>query len=250
MNIIFFDTETTGNGAKDRLCQLAIKERGVDEPLLNATYKPPLPISLIAMSIHHITEKMLEGRPSFSLAEEYPAIKDLFEHHETVAVAHNASFDIGMLAREGVKPRNVICTYKVARAIDSAEEFEQYKLQYLRYFFGIDIDANAHDAFGDVLVLEGVFEHLLGRLIEQTGSEEAALAHMLAISNRPMLFTTLRFGKYNGKRLEDIARADRRYLEWLLREKKKDAEGEGDWIFSLEHYLSPKDPDLEEAIPF
>ena len=65
MKIIFFDTETTGNGDTDRLCQLAVKERGVSAPILNATYKPPLPISIESMAIHHITEKMVAARPLF-----------------------------------------------------------------------------------------------------------------------------------------------------------------------------------------
>ena len=44
MRIIFLDTETTGNSDTDRLCQLAVKERYIDEPLINALYKPPVPI--------------------------------------------------------------------------------------------------------------------------------------------------------------------------------------------------------------
>ena len=74
MRIIFFDTETTGNGAEDRLVQLAIKERGVAEPIVNATYQPPLPISIESMAIHHITEKMVAERPqvedAFNLSGE------------------------------------------------------------------------------------------------------------------------------------------------------------------------------------
>jgi hypothetical protein len=51
MDIIFFDTQTTGIEESDRLCQLAVKERGVAEPLLNARYKPPVPISFAAMGV-------------------------------------------------------------------------------------------------------------------------------------------------------------------------------------------------------
>ena len=70
------------------------------------------------------------------------------------------------------------------------------------------------------------------------GSKESALEAMLAISARPLLFTTLRFGKYNGKKIEEIVRTDREYLEWLLREKEKDPAGEADWIYTLKHYLA------------
>lgn len=238
MRIIFFDTETTGNGAGDRLCQLAIKERGVAEPLLNALYKPPLPIAIDAMTVHHITEKMVADRPAFIESVEYADIKKLFEDEATISVAHNAAFDVSMLAREGIHPGKVICTYKVAKALDPNDLIPRYQLQYLRYLLNIEIEATAHDAFGDVAVLEALFERLLAKMIETRGSEEAAIGEMLAISARPMLFTTIRFGKHKGKRLEDVAKAERSYLEWLLAEKRKDPSGEADWIYSLEYHLS------------
>ena len=83
-----------------------------------------------------------------------------------ISVAHNAAFDVAILRREGIKPRNIICTYKVASAIDTEERFSHYSLQYLRYALGIEIEANAHDAIGDVLVLEALFEYLLAKLTD------------------------------------------------------------------------------------
>ena len=236
MKIIFFDTETTGNRDEDRLCQLGIKERGVKEPVLNALYKPPLPISIESMAIHHITEKMVAKRPAFVDSPEYGDIKALFESPETISVAHNAAFDIAMLGREGIVPANTICTYKLASTLDPNDLIANYRLQYLRYLLDLDVEGTAHDAWGDVLVLEALFERLLAKLVAQEGSEQAALEKMLEISSRPMLFTTIRFGKHKGKKLEEVARTDRSYLEWLLVQKKQD--GEADWIYTIEHYLS------------
>ena len=238
MRIIFLDTETTGNSDTDRLCQLAVKERYIDEPLINALYKPPVPISIESMAIHHITERMVAGKPAFKDAAEYVGLKDLLEHEETITVAHNATFDSAMLAREGIVPRQTICTYKLAYALDPSDILPNYRLQYLRYLLDLDVEAEAHDAWGDVLVLEALFERLAEKMKERHGTEEAALSAMLAISARPLLFTTLRFGKYNGKKIEEIVRTDREYLEWLLREKEKDPAGEADWIYTLKHYLA------------
>jgi exodeoxyribonuclease X len=235
---LFFDTETTGNTDGDRLVQLGIKERGADAPLLNALYKPPMPIAYEAMAIHHITEKMVADRPAFTESPEYAEIKAALENEDAIAVAHNAAFDLSILRREGIKPRNVICTYKVASTLDTESAFSHYSLQYLRYALGIEVVAPAHDAIGDVLVLEALYERLLAELIKRTGSEEAAIQEMLSISSKPMLFTTIRFGKHKGKRIEEIAREDRSYLEWLLREKKKESHGEEDWIYTLEHFLA------------
>ena len=237
MKIIFFDTETTGNGNGDRLCQLARKERGVVQARVNATYKPPVPISIESMAIHHITPKMVAERPLFIEATEYAEVKALFENDNVIAVAHNVAFDVSMLQCEGVVPAKTICTYKLAKHLDPNDLIPQHRLQYLRYFLGIEVEAVAHDALGDVLVLEALFERLLEKMIEQQGSEESVIAEMLAISERPLLFTTLRFGKYNGRRLDEIAKTDKGYLEWLLCQKKQAPLGEEDWIYTLEHYL-------------
>jgi DNA polymerase III epsilon subunit-like protein len=243
MRIIFFDTETTGNGDSDRICQIAIKERYIDEPLVNSTYKPPVPISIESMAIHHITEKMVANRPAFEDAPEYVSVKALFESDEVVSVAHNAAFDLAMLAREDIQPKRTICTYKLACALDPEDVMPNYRLQYLRYLLDLDIEADAHDALGDVLVLEALFERLEKKMIERHGTSEAALTAMLAISARPMLFTTIRFGKYSGKRIEDVAKTDPNYLQWLLKEKKKNPIGEEDWIYTLEHFLKPASSD-------
>lgn len=237
MNIIFFDTETTGNTDQDRLLQLAVKERGVETPRVNAIYQPPVPISIESMAIHHITERKTQKRPRFTESSEYFDIKKLFESDGVVAVAHNANFDIAMLAREEIVPRLSICTYKVARALDPNELIENYRLQYLRYLLGLEIDAAAHDALGDVIVLEAIFERLLAKMVKQFGDEDKAMQEMINISARPLLYTTLRFGKHKGKKIEDVARTDPGYLEWLLHEKRKNSAEETDWIYTLEHYL-------------
>ncbi|MDB5244631.1 MAG: Exonuclease RNase and polymerase [Parcubacteria group bacterium] len=237
VKIIFFDTETTGGGEKDRLVSLAVKERAVEAPIVNALYKPPMPIPIESMMIHHITDKMVAEKPSFTESEDYKKLKALFENSDTIGVAHNASFDIAMLAREGITPLNFICTYKVAAALDPEEKIGTYKLQYLRYYLGLEVEALAHDALGDVLVLELLFERLLSKMSVQKGTEVAALEEMIRISSQPRLFTTLRFGKHSGKKIEDLARTDPGYLEWLLAEKKKKPYGEEDWIYTIEHYL-------------
>ncbi len=237
MKILFLDTETTGNSDKDRLCQLAVKEWHVDEPIVNALYKPPVPISIESMAIHHITERMVADRPAFRDAPEYADLKDLLESEETVVVAHNAAFDLAMLSREGIMPRRSICTYKLAYALDPDDLLPNYRLQYLRYLLDLEVEGIAHDAWGDVLVLEALFDRLAKKMEERHGSAEAALESMLTIGAQPLLFTTIRFGKYNGKKIEEVVKTDRGYLEWLLREKRKDPAAEGDWIHTLEHYL-------------
>jgi DNA polymerase III epsilon subunit-like protein len=73
----------------------------------------------------------------------------------------------------------------------------------------IEIEAQAHDALGDVLVLEKLFERLLKKLMEENNfSEQQAIAEMINISSHPTILKTINFGKYNGQEIKDIANID------------------------------------------
>lgn len=233
--IIFFDTETTGNTDKDFLCQIAYKN---DTETFTAMYKPPVRIPPEASAVHHISNKMVEEKPSFKESGDQAKIKALFENPETILVAHNATFDLAIIKKEGIEPKRWICTLRVARALDKEEKIERYNLQYLRYLLDIEIEAQAHDALGDVLILEKLFERLVKKIIEQENlTSEQALEKMIEISSHPSILHTFKFGKHNGKRIEDVVKVDRGYLEWLL-EQKLNGEGmDEDWIYTLKHFL-------------
>jgi exodeoxyribonuclease X len=238
MKIYFFDTETTGNMPGDRLCQLAIKEEGVDEPLLNEYYKPPKPIPFEASAVHHISNKMVADKPSFLESSRYAEIKTLFESPDTWVVAHNSAFDVGMLESEDIRPTNVICTYKVIKHLDGKKEFTSHKLQHLRYALDMELDVPAHDALADVCVLEQLFEYLLDRVMkEHDVDKKGALAIMKELTETPVLISEFTFGKYKGKTLEEVAATAPDYLAWLLAEKEKNPVGEEDWLYTLKKYL-------------
>lgn len=237
MRILFFDTETTGNTPTDRIVQLAIKERGVQIPILNELFKAPFPIPFESSAVHHISNAMVANKPLFQESPRYLEIKELFENPETIVVAHNSAFDVAMLEAEDIHPSNVICTYKTVRTLDTTGEFTNHKLQYLRYALAMELDVPAHDAFADVIVLEQLFEYLIQRLVATGTSEEEALQKMATITNEPVLIKDITFGKYKGSTLEEVAQKDPGYLSWLLTEKLKNPLGEDDWIFTLKKYL-------------
>ncbi len=233
--IIFFDTETTGNTEKDFLCQIAYKN---GDENFSGLYKPPMKVPPEASAVHHITNQMLEDKVAFQESEDFKKIKELFEDKDTVVVAHNAPFDLMILKKEGIIPTNFICTLRLARHLDPDEKIEKYNLQYLRYFLEIEIDATAHDALGDVLVLEKLFERLKKKIIEQDKvTEDEAIQKMIEISSHPSLFKSIKFGKHSGKSIEEIVRVDRGYLEWLLSQKIESDQIDEDWIYTLRHYL-------------
>jgi len=234
--IIFFDTETTGNEQKDSLIQLAYKSG--DEQFVGL-YKPEIKIPPEASAVHHITNKMVADKPSFKDSGDLQKIKKLFEDDNSVVVAHNAPFDLLMIKKENIEPKNYICTLKLSRYLDPEEKIGRYNLQYLRYLLDLDVEATAHDALGDVLVLEKLFERLKKKIMEQEKiNGDEAIKRMTEISSKPLLIKTLNFGKYKGKKLEEVLVIDRGWLEWLLREKEKnDSIEHEDWIYTLRHYL-------------
>ncbi len=238
MKIVFFDTETTGNGTGDYLCQLAIKERGADEPIVNALYKPPVPIPFECSAIHHISNPMVANRPSFKDAAEYAELKALLESDDTICVAHNAPFDQQILKNDDITIKNLLCTFKVIRELDNEGRFSMHKLQYLRYALGMELDVPAHEAMADVLVLEQLFEYELQEAMKAWNCDEAtALQKMMAVTNEPLAIKTINFGKYNGKTVAEVASMDIGYLSWLLDQKRKSDKDETDWIYTLEKYV-------------
>jgi len=235
-NLIFLDTETTGNEiGKDRLCQVCYK---VDGEIKTSYFKPPLPISVKAMSITHITNKTVVDKEVFTESKMFKELQSLLK--EGVLVAHNAKFDLAMLEAEGLAVNKFICTLRVARYLDEENKIPEYNLQFLRYFLDLDVtgDGKAHDAEADVNSLYALFERLLSKIKEKISDEEKAIAKMIEISENPVIFKKFNFGKYKDKTVQSVALDDRRYLEWLLKTKMEDGGQDEDWIYTLKQYLS------------
>lgn len=235
--LVFLDTETTGNTENDYLCQIAYK---VKDEMFVELYKPPVKIPPEASAVSHITNKMVADKAVFKESKDYAVIKTLLEDESSILVAHNAKFDVGMLHREDISPKKVICTLRVARYVDKENKIPRYNLQYLRYFLEMEIEAQAHDAKGDVLVLEQLFPRLYDAVKKDIGTEDETqiLEEMIRISSLPSIVQTFMFGKYNGRRIAEIAHEDSKYLEWLLNAKLQNATADDeDIIYTLKFYL-------------
>lgn len=225
--LIFLDTESTGNEpAKDRLCQVCYK---TPAGIRVGYFKPPIPISVKASSVTHITNAMVANAEAFAESEMKGELQSLLS--EGILVAHNALFDVAMLKAEGVDAPRFICTLRLARHLDEENKIPEYGLQFLRYYLELDVSGTAHDAEGDVNVLEALFKRLYTKLPD--------IDKMIEISSRPTLFKYFNFGKHKGKHVEEVLKTDRPYLEWLLAQKAMAEEtDEDDWTFTLKHYLS------------
>jgi exodeoxyribonuclease X len=223
---IFLDTETTGNGPADRLCQIAFKtEEGA---AVNELFNPGMPISIGAMTVHHITNEMVRDKPAFRNSDTWRKFQDLIKSDGNVMVAHNARFDVDMLKKEGIEPKSVICTLKMARYFDKEGVIPKYGLQYLRYYLSLNVDAIPHTALGDILVLEALFNRIHAKAAEEF--RDNAVARMIDVSSKPVLYRRMPFGKHKGMKMEEVP-VD--YLQWLA-----GTDLEEDLRYTIERYLN------------
>lgn len=238
--LIFLDTETTGNTENDFLCQVAYKVKGMDgneNEIKAELFLPPVRIPPEASAVSHITNKMVADKPKFQGSLFYEPLKNLIEEESAVLVAHNAQFDIGMLKKEGIQTMAFIDTMRVAKHLDTGGVIPRYNLQFLRYYLEIEIEAQAHDAKGDVIILEELYNRLFQKIRVDTNSDDEAVERMIELSSKPCLVRTFYFGKYKDQKIADVAKSDRGYLEWLYNQKDKDENKDEDWLFTLRHYL-------------
>ncbi len=221
---IFLDTETTGKEAEDRLCQLAYKtETGTP---VNELFNPGRPISVEAMSINHITNEMVKDKPSFKGTETWQELQELLRSENNILVAHNAQFDVEMLKKEDIAPQKFICTLKLARYLDKDGVIPLFNLQYLRYYLGLNVEAQPHSAIGDIMVLEALFQRIHAKAVDEFGDETTE--KMVEISKSPVLIRRMPFGKHKGQKMDKVPRD---YLEWLLT-----TDLDEDLEYSVKHY--------------
>ena len=230
--IIYLDTETTGDAKEDRVLQLAflVAEDGQDIEMLNALCKPAVPVKFDAMAIHHITPEMLENKPVMTETGAYRRL-EWVNVPDNYLVIQNAKFDLGMLEKDGfVSKMKLIDTLKVAQ--HQLPDSPRHSLQYLRYSLGLYKKEDqfmemikAHDALGDVIVLYNLMQYFL-----ESG---LTLDRMTELTVTPVLFKTFSFGKYKGQRIEQCK--DRSYLQWCLNNM---ADLSDDWKYTLHYYIA------------
>jgi DNA polymerase III epsilon subunit-like protein len=213
-NLVFLDTETTGVGKEDRLVQLAYRDCRNSQ--INELFNPGIPIDPAASAVNHITNRHIEHAPVFKDSTICMQLQALLNEPDTVLVAHNAKFDIGMLSREEVTVPTFICTQKLWSFMDPGKKkLGKHNMQFLRYYYELDIEAQAHDALGDILVLEQVFLKALELFRKNMPDldDDQIVEEMIAISKKITPLKVAPFGKHKKKPFNAIP-AD--YLAWAI----------------------------------
>jgi DNA polymerase III epsilon subunit-like protein len=241
--LLFFDTETTGLGKDAEIIQIAytyIKDANTESPKIvskERVFKSEKPIEERAMEVHGITKEDQKNKVLFNDSPEKIELEFLIREGY-IPVAHNAKFDLARLRYHGINVDRHICTMKLAIHWDAESKLLNYKLQYLKEYFKLTVKAKAHDAMGDVLVLEDVFAELERQLNISVGA-------MIKISVEPMTIKVMPFGKHKGMSLNLLPKG---YLDWLdtidvdpdlryslSRLRGKESLSEGDGVIFGEH---------------
>ncbi|MDH5464698.1 MAG: exonuclease domain-containing protein [Thiovulaceae bacterium] len=225
---IILDTETTGTEEEDRIIQLGFIVLGKpSEPIevYNEFCSPDLPIKIRAMEVHGITPEMIAGKPACTQMMAYQKLMQ-YNSSENYLLIHNAKFDLTMLEKEGfVNKTQVIDTLRCAKHLFA--DAGAHRLQYFRYALDLykqeeaeaqklGIVVKAHDAIGDVLVLKLFMSKLVEEAKKLYGAVDV-MKKLVELTNTPVFIKTFSFGKHKGKLLEEVARDDSGYLDWMQR---------------------------------
>lgn len=204
---IVFDTETTGVVDPEIIEAAWVEPLFIDYLSPNkiadsfcARYKPSKPISLSAMSVHHIMDEDLECcQPSntFRLPDNVDYL-----------IGHNIDFDWGAAGKPVV---NRICTLALSRYL--WPELDSHSQSSMLYFLEREsardaLVGKAHSAAQDVRNCLIILAHIVNKLgdVDSWG----ALWKHSEIARIP---TVMPFGKHKGMPIKDIP-SD--YKRWLL----------------------------------
>jgi DNA polymerase III epsilon subunit-like protein len=231
---ILFDTETTGTQEQDKIIQVGamiVDGKGAVE-IYDELCSCTVPISIEAMEINNITPDMIENKPKFTESNFYKVLQSL-NTQENFLIAHNMPFDLGMLEKEGFIPNiKLIDTLRCARHIFKDSLY--HRLQYLRYSQELykleaseaakhNITVKAHDAIGDVLVMKLLLSVLVGKIKENFPGINP-MVKLAELTSTPIFIETFNFGKYKGKKIEDVCNDDMGYINWMMDKMELDSD--------------------------
>lgn len=229
--LAFFDLESTGiDPARDRIVEIAVVRIDPDGTRETRTRRvnPECPIPAEATAVHGIRDDDVRGEPSFRQIS-----RGLLEFLGDADLAgfNVRRFDLPLLEREF---RNCGLDLGVARrsVLDAMTVFHRKEPRDLsaavRFYLGRALDG-AHGAEADAvaacLVLDAQLERYgdLPRTVEEleawcqpVRSDAADKSGKFAWRDGQVVIA---FGKHQGRALREVARLDREYLAWMLRQE-------------------------------
>ena len=225
--IIFFDLETTGvDAAKDRIVEISMVKIDIngEKQVKTRRINPEMPIPAEATAVHGITDDDVKNEPTFK-----QIAKSLAKYIEGCDFGgfNSNRFDLPVLVEEFMRAE-VDVDFRNRKFIDVQNIFHKKEQRTLvaAYKFYCDKDLeNAHSAEADTLatyeVLEAQIERYgdIGSTVEElasfsTHNEMVDFAGRITLNEKgEEIFT---FGKYKGRKVEDVFRTEPSYYSWMM----------------------------------
>ena len=277
---MIFDTETTGLDEEDRIIQVGAIVTYLKDSAYSKVFdelcrtKDDIPIKIEAMATHGIREEQIKGKSLFSETDFIKILNEL-NNEDNYLIAHNLSFDLNMLEKEGFDNKfKLIDTLQCAKHlfeigdIINGYKVSNYKLQTFRYMMFSqqeeDVEANkygveikAHDAIGDVVILKMFLNQLREKVREKYKIEDpiTVMNKMVELTNEPAEVKIINFGKHKGKTVSEIESIDPGWLSWLYKEQKKqkdnnDPKYNNDLFHTLEKVVGSRSKKTAQSIDF
>ncbi len=227
--LAFLDLETTGtNPDVDRIVEVALRvvsPAGVVSHFQSLVH-PGVPIPAGASAVHHISDADVRDAPRFREVAQhvFDALKDA-----DIAGFGVRRFDMRLLTREFERV-GIAFAPETRRVIDALAIFHKREPRDLtaamRYY--CDLQHEGHRADEDVAASIVVLAAQLARYddlpetiadldVYCAGRAPDWLTHDGKIVHRDGA-ARLAFGKHGGRSLDDVAREDPTYLEWIVRD--------------------------------
>ena len=161
---VVFDTETSGLGSMNRICEISfvLAQRGEILDSYTTRVNPGRAIDPEASAIHGITDADVAGAPAF-----IDVLDNALDYlcRDVPWVAHNLLFDIGMLRHDVPPdrwPRGIptLCTLQASRRFSAGR---RHRLIDVAERFGIEFEEEkAHGALYDASITARLVPLLLG----------------------------------------------------------------------------------------
>lgn len=225
--LAFFDLETTGvNVANDRIVEISILKIFPDQHEESITYlvNPTIPIPDKVSKIHGIYDKDIADKPTFK--ELAPKIITYLEGCDLGGYNSNM-FDVPLLAEEFLRADVDFDMHK-RKMIDVQVVFHKMEPRTLtaayKFFCNKDL-VNAHSAEADTKATYEIFKAQIDRYDDLPNDMDyiakfarynkfADLAGRIIFDEKDN--EIFNFGKYKGKKVEEIINANPGYYRWMM----------------------------------
>ncbi len=222
--LICLDCESTGLDTRnDHVIEIAAARFDFDGIIETFEFMidPCKTIPEESIKIHHITQDMVEGKPTID--KILPGLLEFVG--KDIIMGHGISFDINILTNSSQR-HSIPCSLFSNRSIDTLRLARHYgespsnSLEALRQHFNIE-ELGAHRAMNDVLTNIQVFKRLC--------ATHNTTERVFDILSRPIQMKHMPLGKYKGREFKEIPQ---NYLHWAAHQNF-----DQDLMFSIKREL-------------